>query len=256
MYCLIYILCPWDGYHIPFNPWGHWVFQKTSDLPNHRVLVAQLLRSQAGYDISISFLCFVIWELTYVPSHPYVQKGISGLAYHRMLRLQAGFLSPSHNIFTPPSPRSFSCRSSSVRLERALSTEARSEQYVDVRPHSTSLHGRCSLSAYPGLIAFENLSQVSLCEPWHAKLPVVRSLLCLFWSRQRIPSSPQLSCRSNGYRVRTNVLLPLAMVELHRPRTSHCSISRVMWHEIQKIQNRAWSHSLSKVLIKIKSIET
>ena len=29
MYCLIYILCPWDGYHIPFNPWGHWVFQKT-----------------------------------------------------------------------------------------------------------------------------------------------------------------------------------------------------------------------------------
>ena len=128
------------------------------------------------------------------------QKGNAQLAYRRILRLQARFLSPSHSILTPSSHRSFSCRSSSLRLEQALSTEARSEQYVDVRPHSTSLHGRCSLSAYPGLIAFENLSQVSLCEPWHAKLPVVRSLLCLFWSRQRIPSSPQLSCRSNGYR--------------------------------------------------------
>lgn len=144
--------------------------------------MAQLLRSQAGYDISISFLCFVIWELTYVRSPPYVQKGNVWLAYHRMLRLQTGFLSPSHSILTPSSPRSFSCRYSSVRLEWALSTEARSEQYLDVRPHLTSLHWRWSLSSYPGFIPVENLSLVSLCDSWHSERPVVSSLLCFFWS--------------------------------------------------------------------------
>ena len=99
------------------------------------------------------------------------QKGNAQLAYRRILRLQARFLSPSHSILTPSSHRSFSCRSSSLRLEQALSTEARSEQYVGVRPHSTSLHGRCSLSASLGLIAFKNLSQVS----------VIRGMLICQW---------------------------------------------------------------------------
>lgn len=59
-------------------------FPEDIDLSNHRVLVAQLARSQVNYDISIPFLCFVIWELTYVPSSPYVRKGMPSL-------LTAGF---------------------------------------------------------------------------------------------------------------------------------------------------------------------
>lgn len=172
MYNVISITCSWDGYHIPFNPWGHWGFVNTVTWPTQGV--SGTAGQESGWLWIIypfSFVCFVI----YIPPPPYFQKGNVGIAYRRMLRLQAGLLSPLHSSLTPLSPRSFICRSSSVSLEWALSTSARSEQHLDVRPHSTSLHGRCSLSASLDVFVLKFLSQVYYCETWHGELPVLSS---------------------------------------------------------------------------------
>lgn len=95
--------------------------------------------------LSLSFPHLILWYPIFCPPWSPGRRDPPG-SYLRILRLQAGFLSPSHSSFTPWSPRSFSCRSSSVRLQLVLSTEARSSQLLAVRPHLTSLQERCTLS--------------------------------------------------------------------------------------------------------------
>ena len=68
-------------------------------------------------------------------------QGPTGL-YRRSLSWQVGCLSVLQSSLMLRSPRSFCCRSSSVRLRLSLSMEARSWQQPDVRPQSTSLWER------------------------------------------------------------------------------------------------------------------
>lgn len=65
-------------------------------------------------------------------------------SYHRSVSWQAGCLSPLQSSLTPWSPRSFCCRSSSIRLGLMLSIEAKSWQQLEVRPQLTSLQERCT----------------------------------------------------------------------------------------------------------------
>ena len=128
--------------------------------------------------LSLSFPLLILWYPIFCPPWSPGRRDPPG-SYLRILRLQAGFLSPLHSCLTPWSPRSFSCRSSSASLDLVLNTEARSSQQLDVRPQLTSLHGRCSPSDSPGITALGNCAMVSLCEPWHAVLAVLSSLRAL-----------------------------------------------------------------------------